>query len=169
MPGPGGTTTDAIARQVQSGQLSEGAIDAAALRVLRLILRGDANRQPGAMFDVDAHPALARYAAAESMILLKNDNNLLPLDAQHIGSVAVIGRFAKTPRYQGAGSSHIVPTRVDNPYDELQRWLGDKVTVTYAEGYGEREAVYQRLLAETTAQAKAASDAISFVGLPESY
>src|SRR5258708_1776431 len=169
MPGPGGTTTEAVARLVRAGQLSEGAIDAAALRVLRLMLRGEANRKPGSGFNVDAHHALARKAAAESMVLLKNDNNVLPLDAQQLTSVAVIGGFARVPRYQGSGSSQVFPTHLDNPYDELQRWLGDRVSVTYAEGYTDSDEIDEELLADAAAQAKAASVAIVFVGLPNSY
>ncbi len=169
MPGPGGTTTEAIARLVRAGQLAEGAIDAAAFRVLRLMLRGEANRKPGSVLDGDAHHALARKAAAEAMVLLKNDNNALPLDPQHLASVAVIGGFAKVPRYQGSGSSQVVPTRLDNPYDEIQHWLGDKVNVTYAEGYSDSDQIDERLLADAASKAKAASIAIVFVGLPDSY
>ena len=166
MPGPGTNHTEALAALVQAGTLPEAAIDAAAARVLALMLRGQASRRPGATFDQDAHHALARRAAAESMVLLKNDGGILPLALDGLHSVAAIGRFAKTPRYQGAGSSQVNPTRLDAPFDALQSWLGDRATLTYADGYGEGDEVDEAVLQEAVAQAQAASVAIIFAGLP---
>ena len=82
-------------------------------------------------FDVDAHHALARAAAAESVVLLKNDDAILPLAPTP--RIAVVGEFARTPRYQGAGSSQVVPTRLDVLLTELSAVYGE---VPFAAGYG---------------------------------
>ena len=169
MPGFPGNHTEKIAQAVRNGQLEEAVIDEAATRMLRLLLRGSENRRPGFVFDKEAHNTLARKAAAESMVLLKNTDNVLPLHVEQLGSVALIGRFARQPRYQGAGSSKVVPTRLDTPYDELQRWLGDKVSITYADGYPEEEQLDEALLDEAVAQAKVADVAIILAGLPDTY
>ncbi|HEY6408032.1 MAG TPA: glycoside hydrolase family 3 C-terminal domain-containing protein, partial [Ktedonobacteraceae bacterium] len=169
MPGYRGNHTEKIAQLVRDGQLPETVIDEAATRMLRLLLRGRESRQPGFVFDREAHHALARRAAAESIVLLKNTDNLLPLQVERLRSVAVTGRFARQPRYQGAGSSQVVPTRVDTPYDELQRWLGGNVHLTYTDGYPEEGRTDEGLLSEAVEQAKAADVAIIFAGLPDVY
>lgn len=169
MPGFRGDHTERIARFVRDGQLAETVIDEAATRMLRLLLRGKENRKPGSVFDTEAHHALARRAASESIVLLKNTDKLLPLRAEQLHTIAVIGRFAKQPRYQGAGSSQVVPTRLDNTYDELQHWLGNATRLAYADGYAEEQQDEQALLQEAITQAQAADVALVFVGLPDSY
>ncbi len=169
MPGYLGNHTEKIAQMVRDGKLSETVIDEAATRMLGLLLRGRESRQPGFVFDKEAHHALARKAAAESIVLLKNTDNLLPLQTEQLHSVAVTGRFARKPRYQGAGSSQVVPTRVDTPYEELQHWLGGNVHLTYTAGYPEEEQPDEGLLSEAIEQAKAADVAIIFAGLPDAY
>ncbi|MHB1354417.1 MAG: glycoside hydrolase family 3 C-terminal domain-containing protein [Anaerolineae bacterium] len=169
MPGPGLNHTTRIAALVQSGALSEMVIDAAALRMLRLILRANAARKTGIAFDVAAHHALARRVAAESIVLLKNTDGLLPLVPAALRSVAVIGGFARDPRYQGSGSSRVTSTRVDSPYDELARSLGDGVTLGYAAGYSTDGTLSEAGLAEALAIARSADAAIVIAGLPESY
>ncbi|HEY6406230.1 MAG TPA: glycoside hydrolase family 3 C-terminal domain-containing protein, partial [Ktedonobacteraceae bacterium] len=172
MPGFPGNHTESIARLVRDGQLAETVVEEAATRMVRLLLRGRENRRPGFVFDQQAHHALARKAAAASIVLLKNTDNVLPLQAEQLVSVALIGRFARQPRYQGGGSSQVVPTRLDTPYDELQRWLGDidgNVSLTYTDGYAEEGLLDEALLSEAVAQAQAASVAIIFAGLPDAY
>lgn len=169
MPGYAGSHTEKIAQLVRDGQLPETVIDEAAARVLRLMQRGRENRRPGFVFDQAAHHALARKAAAESIVLLKNVDNVLPLQAEQLRSVAIIGRFARHPRYQGAGSSQVVPTRLDTPYDEMQQWLSGNVHLTYTDGYPEEEQPDEALLHEAVEQAKAADVAIIFAGLPGAY
>ena len=169
MPGYAGDHTAKMARLVRDGQLSEAAIDEAATRVLRMMALGKENRRPGFVFDPEAHHVLARKAAAESIVLLKNTDNVLPLQVEQLRSVALIGRFAKQPRYQGAGSSQVVPTRLDTSYDELQRWLGDNIHTTYADGYDEEGSLDEALLHEAVEQAKAADVALIFAGLPGAY
>lgn len=169
MPGPGRNHTTTIAALVRNGELPEAVIDAAALRMLRLVLRANAARRTGATFDVTAHHALARRVAAESIVLLKNADGLLPLLPAALRKVAVIGGFAREPRYQGSGSSRVSSTRVDIPYDELARSLGDGVTLSYSAGYTDDGALSAAGLAKALAIAQAADVAIVLAGLPESY
>lgn len=168
MPYSGEAANARIVRLVREGLLPESVVDAAAARVLALVLKGAAQRRPDATFDPEAHHTLARRAAAECMVLLKNEGGLLPLDPGRLARVAVIGRFAEAPRFQGGGSAHVRPTRVDSPLAELKRLLGDRVAVQYAPGYpaadGEGE---DALIQEAVAAARAADVAIVFAGLPE--
>jgi beta-glucosidase len=116
MPPKLGVSDRAIVDAVAAGDLDEAVLDRAAARVLRLVHR--ARRREPATLDAEAHHALARRAAAQSMVLLKNEGVLPLRDAPGL-TVAVIGEFARTPRFQGAGSSQVNPTRVDVPLDEL--------------------------------------------------
>ncbi len=169
MPGYPGDHTTKIAQMVREGQLSENVINEAATRVLHMMLLGKENRQPGFAFNPQAHHTLARKAAAESITLLKNTDNVLPLQGDHLRSVAIIGRFSKQPRYQGAGSSQVVPTRLDTSYDELQHWLGDKVRTTYTDGYNDEGTFDEALLHEAVEKAKTTDMALIFAGLPGFY
>ncbi|MCZ2265067.1 glycoside hydrolase family 3 protein, partial [Isoptericola sp. QY 916] len=116
MPSSGGRTDAEVVAAVRDGELDEALVDAAARRVLHLVARSlPAAEAPGS-FDVDAHHALAREAAAAGTVLLKNapvdGAPLLPLAPGALAGVAVVGELARTPRYQGAGSSQVNPTRL---------------------------------------------------------
>ena len=169
MPGYPGNHTAKIVQLVKDGTLSEAIIDEAVTRVLQLLLLGTENRRPETTFDQNAHHALARRVAADSLVLLKNTGDILPLQKEQLRSVALIGRFAREPRYQGAGSSQVVPTRLDIPYDEIQSWLEGNVQLTYADGYTGSGEFDEALLHEAVAQAQSADVALIFAGLPSSY
>ena len=118
MPAPGGDAVRELLAAVQSGKITEADVDARLDELLTLVLDTSAAVQKHSRsFDADAHHALARRAAAESAVLLKNDGGILPLAAGAM--VAVIGDFAETPRYQGAGSSAVNSIRVDTLLDCL--------------------------------------------------
>lgn len=119
MPASGGYTDQQIVEAIAEGRLDEAVLDRAVLRILDLIDKAVSHKKVGAHFDADAHHALARRAAGESAVLLKNEGGLLPLEPGM--PIALIGGFAKAPRYQGAGSSLIHPLKLDSAYDEMLR------------------------------------------------
>src|SRR5512132_3566507 len=136
MPPNLGVSDAAIITAVRTGQLEEGVLDTAVARVLQLIDRATATTEPPPTLDLDAHHGLARVAATECAVLLKNEDRLLPLRPAAGDTVAVIGEFARTPRYQGAGSSQVNPTRVDIALDELRAGVPAGVEVAFAAGSG---------------------------------
>lgn len=158
MPGGSDYMMKDCRKAVKAGTLSETEIDACARRVIALAIK-ERNRTNTA-FDRDAHHAIARKAAEAGAVLLKNDNDLLPLKQGR--KIAVIGTMAKSPRYQGAGSSHINPTRISVPLD----FLPDAV---FAPGYDGNGDTSDGLIMEAQAAAKAADVAVVFAGLPDRY
>jgi len=167
MPGPGSADDAEVTAARRDGRLSAAALDRAAAAVLRLVDRTAPARTPGHTYDIEAHHALARRAAAAGTVLLRNEAGVLPLPES--ATVAVLGAFAKVPRYQGAGSSGVTPHRIDNPYDCLVAALGAD-RVRYADGYhrhGRSSDVDVRRVERACAVAAGADVALVFVGLPE--
>lgn len=169
MPSSDGVTDAQLVAAVRDGSLEESVLDTAAERVIDLVQKAVDNADASATYDRDAHHALAREVAARSVVLLKNDG-ALPLAAASGRSIAVVGEFARTPRYQGAGSSQIVPTRLDNALDEIRALAGES-TVTFSAGYALGDgagagAAAAALTAEAVAAAQAADDVLVFLGLP---
>ena len=165
MPASGGYTDRQIVEAVTQGRLDEAVLDRAVSRILDLIDKAVSHKKAGARFDAAAHHALARQAAGQSAVLLKNEGNLLPLKAGE--PVALIGGFAKTPRYQGAGSSLIHPLQLDSAYNEMQ---ARGLPMTYAQGYPlDSDQPDEALIAEACRAAAAAQVAVVFAGLPASY
>lgn len=161
MPGPKQSRVNAVIEAVRNGDLDEAAVDEAARRILTIVYRA-AETPKGGTIDVEAHHALARRISAESMVLLRN-NGLLPLrDPQHI---AVIGRAAREAHFQGNGSSHINPTRVDAPFNELKKLVGS-AELSFAEGYTDEDAMDPALIEEAVLIAKTANVALVFIALP---
>jgi beta-glucosidase len=166
MPSSGGRTDTQLVAAVQDGRLDEAAVDRSAGRVADLVRRVQSGRRPGATYDQAAHHELAREAAAAGIVLLRNESDVLPLSPET--SVAVIGEFARTPRYQGAGSSLINPTRLDNALDAIREAASG--TVAFASGFpvagAPEPAAGIDLVAEAVAAATAADVALVFLGLP---
>ncbi len=168
MPASGGIGERKVIDAVEKGELSLEKLDRAVERLLTLIFKAVDHKKENATYDKEAHHQLARKVASESMVLLKNEESILPL--QREGSVALIGAFARKPRFQGGGSSHINPTQVDDIVDEMTRVAGDEVKITYAPGYRiEADDVDESLMADAIQTAQTADTAIVFVGLPDRY
>ncbi|OBB15763.1 glycosyl hydrolase [Mycolicibacterium setense] len=152
MPTTGGISDAEVVHAVRAGTLDADVVAQAAGRVARLATKATETAGTATSFDVDAHHQLAREAAQRAIVLLKNDDDLLPLEPSPL---AVIGGFAQEPRYQGGGSSHVNPTRLDVPLDEIRRFAGDH-PVSYSQGTD---------IAAAVATAESADAAIVFLGL----
>lgn len=166
MPYAGPERDRMIMEAVQAGELDERVLDEAVERLLGVIWKTFDARQEGYVYDREAHHALARQAAAECMVLLKNEGGLLPLDPKQ--SLAVIGAFADKPRYQGGGSSHISPSRLDAALPAIRDAAEGEVA--FAQGYRLTDDVIdEKLIAEAVALAASKQVAVIFAGLPESF
>lgn len=160
MPGPDDAGDRALEAAVADGTLDAADLAQAAARVRALVERAVAAADPDASYDVDAHHALAREVAARGIVLLKNEDNLLPLPTKGV-SVAVIGEYARTPRYQGGGSSQVNPTKLDNALAEITALTS--APVTFAAGYVVDGPANEALVAEAVAAASASDVAVVFI------
>ncbi len=161
MPGDRGAGNRGVVEAVRAGELDESLVDVSAARVAALAALGG----PAGGFDAEAHHALARELAADCAVLLENDGGTLPLAPGT--RVAVVGEFARTPRYQGGGSSHVNATRVDAALDAVRALAGGPVG--FAPGFaldGSGDAAALR--AEAVEVARAAEVAVVFAGLADS-
>lgn len=161
MPSSGGRTDAEIVAAVAAGDLDESVVDAAAGRVITMVRKVVAGDDDEATYDEAAHHRLAREAAAAGIVLLKNDG-VLPLDS--MASVVVIGELARSPRYQGAGSSLINPTRLENALDEIRALAG--TGVPFAAGYSSDGSVTDEQTVEAVAAASSAATVLLFLGVP---
>ncbi len=163
MPGSGPLIDERVVAAVTQGLISEESLNQAARRITELILKAQ-DRQPY-RYDVNAHHSLSRKVAAQSAVLLKNENGLLPLNQGQ--NIAIIGEFAQTPRYQGTGSSKIQPISIDTIPQELDK-LG--ITYEYARGYEtESDKADQTLIDEACLVAQDKDVVLVFAGLPDRY
>ena len=164
MPAPGGDAIRELMKAVQTGKITEADVDARLEELLELVFTTKAavDAAPG-KFDADAHHALARRVAAQSIVLLKNENSLLPLIKKE--KVAVIGDFAQTPRYQGAGSSAVNSIKVDSFLDCLaQSGLN---SIGYAKGFDRQGKPDEALKTEAVQLAENSDVVLLFMGLDE--
>ena len=162
MPGPKSLRVKSVVEAVRSGMLDQATLDEAVRRILGIVFRA-AETPKGAPVDKAAHHALARHIAAEGIVLLKN-NGILPLKGQQ--QIAVIGRAAKVPYFQGGGSSHINPTQLDIPLDELQKHAGS-ARLSYCKGYPADHSPDQELIDEAVEHARSAQVALLYLALPD--
>ncbi|MFB3166817.1 glycoside hydrolase family 3 C-terminal domain-containing protein [Neobacillus sp. 179-C4.2 HS] len=168
MPSSNGSGDQKIVNAVRNGKLSEEKLDNALERLLRVIFMSVDHKKENAVYNNDEHHQLAREMARESMVLLKNEDNVLPLKKE--GTIAVIGEFAKKPRYQGGGSSHVRPTKLENIVEEIEKSAGRQSNVLYAQGYRlDSDEIDGSLIAEAKEVAAQADTVVLFVGLPDRY
>lgn len=166
MPSSAGSGTKKIVDAVRNGTLDEAVLNERALNMLNLIKKAVDGSKANYPYNDADDQGFARKVAANSMVLLKN-NGILPLKKN--GKVAVIGELARTPRYQGAGSSHINPTKLDNALEELQK-VG--YSVEFAQGYelSAKKAKKNAALAAEAAQvASRCETVVLFIGLTDEY
>jgi beta-glucosidase len=162
MPSSGGVTDQEVVEAVRNGVISEDLVNERVDRLLSPIFKSEKNKKQVEV-DYEAHHQKAIEFAQQSMVLLKNDENILPLKAGQ--RIAVIGDFAQTPRYQGAGSSLIAPTRLDNAYEAILR--RNLSIVGYAQGFKRYGGKSESLAREAAALAGQADVALLFLGLDE--
>lgn len=162
MPSSGGVYDKEIVAAVRDGSLDEAVLDQAVERILNIVFEYTDHREEQE-FTLEADHALAKKIAAESMVLLKNDS-VLPL--KETEKVAVIGEFARKPRFQGGGSSHINSFRVSSALDNIPK----DADIRYVKGFPADDDIYdETLVREAVASARAADKAVIFAGLPDSF
>ncbi len=172
MPGNGGLNDRKIVAEAKASNDNEfeKLIDKCAENVLALVLEQSDVLEKDFDFDKDKHHALSVEAAEKSIVLLKNDENILPIDSSK--KIALIGEFAKAPRYQGAGSSKINPFKVENAFDCLS---AEGFSMDFAKGYSvssnedQNPEEVDKLIKEACECAKGKDAVIVFVGLTEGF
>lgn len=165
MPSSGKFTDQLLADAVRNGRLPIETLNRAVRRILTIADRALSNRDEKAVFDRAADHALARQICADTITLLKNENGLLPLNPA--ANIAFIGVYARKPRFQGSGSSHINPFRVDSALDTAAEF---STNITYAQGFDDdTDALNPALHAEAVALAERADIAVIFAGLPDAF
>ena len=163
MPSSGGVNDRKIVNAVRTGKLDEAIVDKAVERILTINYKYLENAKPHTPWDKEADHELSAQIAADCMVLLKNDGDILPLSRED--DVAFIGEFAVKPRFQGGGSSHINCFKTTSALE-----AAEGLKVTYARGYSvaDDEAT-DEMIAEAVEAAKAAKVAVIFAGLPDAY
>jgi beta-glucosidase len=176
MPGCNGLNDAKIVTAINNKDLSEEVLNQVVERSVELILKGMLHKREGFRYDAEQHHKLATKADEESAVLLKNEDNLLPGNRKQ--KVAIIGEFAKNPRYQGAGSSKIHPIKVESAWEVFHEYMVD---AAYAKGYqltrrspdkvlSKKEALEKdQLIREACEVAKGKDIVYIFAGLPEGY
>jgi beta-glucosidase len=169
MPFDGGISDKKIIQAVKEGKIEQDHLDDILVRLLHNVFWAHENKKQNADADYTMHHTLARKAAAESIVLLKNERDILPIETQKYKNILVAGAFAKHPRFQGSGSSQINPTHVDIPYDEIKKAAGDSYTLQYAQGYSLEDKQDETLIQEACTLARNADIVVVLAGLPDLY
>lgn len=148
---------------INAEEVPMAVVDTACLRMLALLDKVQRHRRPETQADFPAHHALSQHLAAESIVLLKNDDNLLPLRAEKTQRIAVLGKPAQEPVIQGSGCATTVPYLLDRPLDEIFDLAGDDFTVSWAVGAPDDVHSDEQALAEAREVASQADVAVIFV------
>jgi beta-glucosidase len=163
MPGPSKKSYKEVLKAVKVGDISHEVLDESVKRILSLINKTIKNVKDTS-FNVEKHHRLARDIAEESIVLLKNEDNMLPLTKAK--KVAVIGKIAMEPKIQGGGSSEVNPTRLDIPFEEIRTLADNDEDILYSEGYSLDCVVDQERIDHAKSIARSSDVAIIFIGLP---
>ena len=167
MPGGNPENDNKIIRAVQNREVDVETLFESAERLLKLVEKAVKPKKENYRYDMEKHHALARKVASECIVLLKNEDDILPL--QPAQKIAVIGDFAKTPRYQGYGSSAVNPSRLDCAFEEMLKYA-QPGELSYAAGYVRSSSqIRTGLLQEACELAGQADTVLLFLGLPEQF
>lgn len=160
-----------LLKEVTEGRVSLEELNERVRRVLRLVEWSEENKQKVEQIDFDVQHKLAVKAAAESAVLLKNKDSILPVDRAKVKKIAVLGRLAKEPTYQGSGCAVVHPVTVDIPYEFIEKECvnGTKIDLEYADGYDADNRTNEALLNEAREAVRNADIVIVFAGnsMPE--
>lgn len=169
MPSSGGATDKEITEAVQNGTLAESVLNERCVELLNIIFRYEENRNKTAVFQRETDHETARRIEEECIVLLKNKNDVLPLSSNE--KVAFIGKYAKTPRYQGGGSSHINSFKVESAMDAVEFLKNiKKENIIFAQGFDDAEdRIDEELMKEAVETARNADVAVIFAGLPDNF
>nr|WP_308626822.1 glycoside hydrolase family 3 C-terminal domain-containing protein [uncultured Eisenbergiella sp.] len=164
MPASGGINDRQIVEAVKEGRMNEAVLDRAVERILNIVYRFEESRDGNAVFDRDKDHEYAKKVAEETIVLLKNEAQILPLSEKE--EIAFIGKYARQPRYQGGGSSHINSHKVTGAWDVVKDWGN----ISFAEGYGDQaDETDEGMIAEAVEKAGKAKAAVIFAGLPDAF
>ncbi len=164
MPSSDGINDRKVIQAVKNGELSEADVDRACENLLRIIYRFEENRKPGTEWNLDEHHELSGKLAEECMVLLKNEENILPLREGE--KIAFIGEYASKPRYQGGGSSHINSYKITSALEAVK----DIPNISYEKGFSGTDDVYDEESAKRAVELARISDkVVIFAGLPDSF
>lgn len=153
-----------IVEAVKNGTLDESILDETVARILDIVFRYQETRDENAVFDIEADHKLSRQIAEESMVLLKNEDDILPLNKN--AKIAFIGKYAEKPRFQGGGSSHINSSIITSALDATK----GMDNIVYAKGFDDKQDIIdESLMASAIEAAKTAEVAVIFAGLPDSF
>ncbi|MCP4048711.1 MAG: glycosyl hydrolase, partial [Gammaproteobacteria bacterium] len=169
MPGLNAVNDKQLIDAVNRGELDETLIDNMVTDILKIVFKAKSLEKQAVELDVEKHHKHARQVAAEAITLLKNQNNVLPVNSGKYQNIAIIGEFAVNPRFQGNGSSEVKPTRLDQFLALARREYGDQVSFSYAQGYQLSDDNDFSLIDEAKKVAAGADIALVFAGLPLHY
>ncbi len=169
MPPSFGENDKLVLEAVKSGKLPEEVLDRLVERILKLVEKYESSKAPDTAWDMDADHELARETEAECAVLLKNEDRILPIPND--GTIAFIGKYAKKPRFQGGGSSHINCHKTESALEAAaDPKYGIKAKIIYAQGYDDKDDVVDEgMIAEAVQAAMKADKAVIFAGLPDSF
>ncbi|MEC0283364.1 glycoside hydrolase family 3 C-terminal domain-containing protein [Terribacillus saccharophilus] len=165
MPPTGGLSDEKIKLAIEAGELDERVLDERLAAYLRILFKTTAVKQEKT-YNQDEHHALAEEIATESIVLLRNEKNILPLNTTD--KVAIIGDLADNVRYRGGGSSQVNPTKLDTPLDKLREKAGENIQ--FARGYSiDGKDEQEQFIKEAEKAAESMDKVILFLGLPEEF
>ncbi|PWJ41864.1 beta-glucosidase family protein [Sediminitomix flava] len=170
MPGDGNYSIDKVVKAVKKGNIKESDLDKLIEDYLKVYAKVDfrnSHLEENQM--MLTHHNLSKKIADESIVLLKNENNILPLDIQETKRITIVGDFALNPRYQGAGSSLVSPYQITNFLESLSRKIPSDTIVEFAQGYDHEGNTNAKFIGESLEKSKSSDFIFLCVGLPDSY